>query len=129
MMTGIHVDPRDRRPIYEQLISGIRDLVLRGAMGPDEQVPSVRALAAELGINPNTIQKAYTELERQGVIYSTPGRGSFVCPDPAAMRQAERAKRLSILWAELREANRVGFSRAEVEKILDEIWRDEHDPN
>ena len=54
-MTGIQVDPRDRRPIYEQLISGIRALILRGDLAPDEQMPSVRSLAAELGINPNTI--------------------------------------------------------------------------
>lgn len=128
-MTGIQVDPRDRRPIYEQLIVNIRDLVLRGTLGPDEQMPSVRALAAELAINPNTIQKAYAELERQGVIYSSPGRGSFVCPDPTAMRRAEQAKRLAALWEDLREAHRFGFSRAEVEEILDEIWRDEHDPN
>jgi len=128
-MTGIQVDPRDRRPIYEQLIASVRDLVLRGVLAPDEQMPSVRALAAELAINPNTIQKAYAELERQGVIYSSPGRGSFVCPDPDAMRRAEQARQLAALWEELRTAHRYGFRREEVEEILDQIWRNEHDPN
>ncbi|MBQ3126687.1 MAG: GntR family transcriptional regulator [Clostridia bacterium] len=128
-MTGIQVDPRDRRPIYEQLISGIRALILRGDLAPDEQMPSVRSLAAELGINPNTIQKAYTELERQGVIYSAPGRGSFVCPDPEVMRRAELDTRLSALRTLLCEACRFGLNRADAEKILDEIWRNEDDPN
>ena len=128
-MTGIQVDPRDRRPIYEQLISGIRALILRGDLAPDEQMPSVRSLAAELGINPNTIQKAYAELERQGMIYSTPGRGSFVCPDPDAMRRAELQLHLTALRTARDEARRFGLDRAEAEKILDEIWRNEDDPN
>ena len=128
-MTGIQVDLRDRRPIYEQLISGVRALILRGDLAPDEQMPSVRALAADLGINPNTIQKAYAELERQGVIYSTPGRGSFVCADPEAVRRAEAEVRLTALRTALGDARRFGLARAEAEKILDEIWRNEDDPN
>ena len=67
-MSLIYVDLRSRRPIFEQIVDAVRDLALRGLMQPDEHLPSVRALAAELAINPNTIQKAYGELERQGVI-------------------------------------------------------------
>ncbi len=128
-MTGIQVDYRDRRPIYEQLISNVRSLVLRGVLAPDEQMPSVRVLAAELGINPNTIQKAYAELERQGVIYSSPGRGSFVCPDPAAMRESELVMRRAAAAEVLREAKEYGLSRDEAEQIIKEIWRDEDDQN
>lgn len=128
-MTGIQVDPRDRRPIYEQLITNIRDLVLRGLLAPDEQMPSVRTLAAELAINPNTIQKAYAELERQGVIYSSPGRGSFVCPDPRAMQQAEREKYRTVLRETLQRLCQCGLARAEAEQILEEIWRDEDASN
>ena len=76
-MSLIYVDLRSRTPIFEQIIECVRDLVIRGLLSPDEHLPSVRALAAELAINPNTIQKAYGELERQGVIYSLAGRGKF----------------------------------------------------
>ncbi len=128
-MTGIQVDPRDRRPIYEQLIANIRELVLCGALAPDEQMPSVRALAAELAINPNTIQKAYAELERRGIIYSAPGRGSFVCPDPTPLRRAELDERRVALREAMVEAKQCGLSRTEAEAILETIWRNDDDSN
>ena len=74
----ITVDLRDRKQLYEQLVDNIKNLILIGELSPDEKLPSVRSLARELGINPNTIQKAYTELERQGIILTLPGRGSVV---------------------------------------------------
>ncbi len=128
-MTGIQVDYRDRRPIYEQLVANVRALVLRGILTPDEQMPSVRTLAAELGINPNTIQKAYAELERQGVIYSSPGRGSFVCSDPAAIRAEELSARRTAIAEILREAKTYGLRREDAAVLVDEIWRDEDDQN
>ena len=128
-MTGIQIDYRDRRPIYEQLIANIREMILRGALSPDEQLPSVRALAAELAINPNTIQKAYAELERQGMIYSSPGRGSFVCPDPTVMQQAELVKQREALTEAMHAARRSGLPRAEAIELIDTIWRHEDDPN
>ena len=67
-MSVISVDTRDRKPIYEQLTDNIKSLVLRGILKPDEQLPGVRTLAVELAINPNTISKAYAELERGGII-------------------------------------------------------------
>lgn len=74
----IIIDYKDRRPIYEQIIERFQDLIVKGILKPDSQLPSVRSLAMELSINPNTIQRAYAELERQGFIYSIKGRGSFV---------------------------------------------------
>ena len=74
----ISLNYRDARPIYEQVKDGLRKLIVTGAMTPDERLPSVRALATQLAINPNTIQRAYTELENEGYIYSVPGKGSFV---------------------------------------------------
>ena len=70
-MGVITVDTRDRKPIYEQLTDNIRNLVLQGVLQPNEQLPSVRSLAVDLAINPNTIQKAYAELERQGILPRT----------------------------------------------------------
>ncbi|MCI8359117.1 MAG: GntR family transcriptional regulator [Lachnospiraceae bacterium] len=74
----IIIDYKDTRPIYEQVAEKFKALILKGAMQADEQMPSVRSLAMELSINPNTIQKAYTELEREGFIYTVKGRGNFI---------------------------------------------------
>ncbi len=74
----IIIDYKDTRPIYEQVVERFKTLILKGVIQPDEQMPSVRSLAMELSINPNTIQKAYAELERQDFIYTVKGRGSFV---------------------------------------------------
>ena len=78
----ISLNYRDSRPIYEQIRDGLRKLIVTGALSADEKLPSVRALAAQLAINPNTIQRAYNELEGEGYIYSVPGKGSFPPPPP-----------------------------------------------
>lgn len=74
------LDFRSRVPIYEQLTEKLKELIVHKVLKDDEQLPSVRELAQELTINPNTIQKAYRELEQQGYIYSIQGKGSFVMP-------------------------------------------------
>ena len=74
----IHLDYKDSRPIYEQVADRLKELMILGVLEEDVQMPSVRSLATELSINPNTIQRAYAELERNGFIYSVKGRGSFV---------------------------------------------------
>ena len=74
----ILIDYSERRPIYEQVAEKIAELIIRGVLPPESQLPSVRSLAMDLSINPNTIQRAYQELERKGYTYSVPGNGSFV---------------------------------------------------
>lgn len=74
----IILDYQDRRPLYEQIVEKFRTLILRGALPPESRLPSVRQLALELSINPNTIQRAYMELEQEGLIYPVKGRGNFV---------------------------------------------------
>ena len=73
----ISLNYRDSRPIYEQIKDNYKKLILSGAIAPDERLPSVRELAAQLAINPNTIQRAYRELESEGIVYTIPGKGSF----------------------------------------------------
>ena len=73
----ININFRDSRPIYEQVKTPLRKLIVSGAMSPDEKLPSVRELASQLAINPNTIQRAYRELEQEGYIISIPGKGSY----------------------------------------------------
>lgn len=85
----IILDYQDRRPLYEQITEKFRMLILRGAIPPGERMPSVRQLAAELAINPNTIQRAYMELEQEGLIYPVKGRGNFVA-------DAEQIRRKSL---------------------------------
>ena len=83
----ILLDYRDRRPIYEQIVERFVELMVTGVMPQDSQMPSVRSMAMELSINPNTIQRAYAELERQGYIYSVKGKGSFVAENRHIMER------------------------------------------
>lgn len=74
----IQLNYRDTRPIYEQVKEGFRSMIIRGELRQDTKLPSVRELASSLEINPNTIQRAYRELEQEGYVYTVPGKGSFV---------------------------------------------------
>lgn len=89
----ISLNYRDSRPIYEQIRDGLRKLIVTGALSADEKLPSVRALAAQLAINPNTIQRAYNELEGEGYIYSVPGKGSFAAANGSTASQPWTAPR------------------------------------
>lgn len=89
----ILIDPKDTRAIYEQVFDKLSDLMLIGALKSGDKLPSVRSLAIELSINPNTIQRAYIELEREGYIYSVKGVGSFV----ADYSHIQNAKKIQIL--------------------------------
>lgn len=86
----IIVDYKDRRPIYEQIVGKFQLLIVKGVMEPDSQMPSVRKLAMDLSINPNTIQKAYTQLEQQGFIYPVKGKGNFVTGDRNLLIQKKK---------------------------------------
>ena len=72
------INLRSRVAIYEQIVAQVEDGILKGLLKADEQLPSVRMLSLELALNPNTVSRAYTELERRGIIYSVVGKGSFV---------------------------------------------------
>ena len=119
----IRLNYRDSRPIYEQIRDGLRKLIVTGALAADEKLPSVRALAAQLAINPNTIQRAYTELEQEGVIYSIPGKGSFAAGDVEA--GSRRKKELEAQLREvLRELKYLGAERLELEALIKEEYHD-----
>lgn len=108
----IFIDVRDRRPIYEQLVERFSDLMIRGVLTTDSPMPSVRTLAAELSITPNTVQRAYAELERQGYIYSIKGKGSYVA-DVAPLFEKGRIKICSELSDLAGRAFRAGMSEKE----------------
>ena len=100
----LNLDYRDARPIYEQVKDGLRRLMVSGVIQEGEKLPSVRAMAMDLAINPNTIQRAYAELEAEGFLYSVPGKGSFAAlpPEPLEARRRELLQKLHELIAELR---------------------------
>ena len=94
----IVIDSRDKRAIYEQVVDRLSDLMLVGVLEPGDKLPSVRSLAVDLSINPNTIQKAYIELERLGYVYSVKGVGSFVA-DMDVIKENKK----NIIYKELEE--------------------------
>ncbi len=109
---------RDSRPIYEQIKSGFRNLIATGAIAPGEKLPSVRELAVELAINPNTIQRAYRELEQEGVICSVPGKGSFASDSGDAFR-AQREELFRKFDEAARELTALGVQPEELKARLD----------
>jgi len=117
----ISINYRDSRPIYQQLKDSIRVLVLTGTIAPEEKLPSVRDLAAELAINPNTIQRAYRELEAEGLLYSVPGKGSF-----ASATDTVADSHIRDLKAELRataeKLHRLGVPAVQLEQCIKEVY-------
>lgn len=116
----IQIDYRDKRPIYEQIIEKFRRLILRGVLKKDDAMPSIRSLALELSINPNTIQKAYQELERLEYIYTVKGRGSFVKDTAIAVEQAVEDMRGQIKFL-LERAEDAGVSTERLIEMIKEI--------
>jgi GntR family transcriptional regulator len=111
----ITIDAGDPRPIYVQIMDEVKRALVLGTLGPDEALPSVRQLAGELRVNPNTVQQAYRELERNGVVYVRRGQGTFVAEEGAVQSDRKRHD-LAVMVAEraLREAYRNGISAAEL---------------
>ncbi len=113
----LHLDYRDSRPIYTQIMDGLREQIISGVLQSGDRLPSVRELAAELTINPNTIQRSYRQLELEGWIATVPGKGCFVCAAPSA-QEREKEK----LWQQLDEAAgallALGISREELARHI-----------
>jgi len=117
----IIIDYTDGRPIYEQIVERFQSLVLCGVLEKNEALPSVRNLAMELSINPNTIQRAYAELERRGVIYTVKGKGNFVADTNAVriLREKEVKEEAGQLVSKAKEA---GITKDMLKELLDKVW-------
>ena len=118
----IQITYNDSRPIYEKVKDSLRQLILSGALAEDSKLPSVRELAVSLTINPNTIQRAYRELEAEGCIVSVPGKGSFVAHGGGA-RAARRAELTEKLRALVSDMEALGMTRGEIAAIIREEER------
>ena len=119
----IGIDLQNRTPIYEQIIERFQTLIVNGVLKPDSQMPSVRSLAMELSINPNTIQKAYSALEQQGYIYPVKGRGNFVSGNAGLKLQKQES-----VYRELRElierGKELGISYEEFTERAERYYRE-----
>jgi GntR family transcriptional regulator len=117
------VDPRSGVPIYLQLIEQVKRLVAMGALAPGEQLPTVKQLAMDLTINPNTVSRAYHDLEREGVLETTPGRGSFVRSNGVAgdvRRNLSDVARTALDRA-VREGRSLGLEAHELRALFDTV--------
>lgn len=113
----ITINYNDPRPIYEKIKDALRRSMLSGALPPGDRLPSVRELAMSLSINPNTIQRAYRELEQEGCIVSIPGKGSFVSAESGA-REARKAELEAELRHTVSELAALGVSRGEIAAMI-----------
>jgi len=121
------IDNQSRQAIYEQIVTQVERYVLTGVFVGGEKMPSVRNLSLTLNVNPNTVQRAYTELERAGVIITAPGRGAFIS-DEGTVRLRERRKEMSVaefrvLIAQLKE---MGLDKTHIVQIVEETYQEEN---
>ncbi len=119
----IVIDYQDRRPLYEQIVEKFQLLILKGVLEAGEQMPSVRRLAADLAINPNTIQRAYAMLEQQGYIYSVKGRGNFVSGKGSLLGEKRES-----YWKEfaqvLEKGRQIGIGKQDFIQKIEEYWKE-----
>lgn len=119
----IIIDYSDKRPIYEQVAEKIEALILNGILEPDSKLPSVRSLAMDLSINPNTIQRAYSELEREGFVYSVKGRGNFVKMNENLIIKEQ--EKLMIKFKEhVKELKARGVLKEQVISCVEEVYEE-----
>lgn len=120
---NIRVRPSDPRPIYVQIVDEIRRALVVGALEPDDPLPSVRELAGELRVNPNTVQQAYRELERDGLAYVRRGRGTFVAERDVDDDERRRLRR-QVAERALRDAHRNGLDPGSLVEAIREVSRE-----
>lgn len=118
------IDIMSRIPVYEQLVRQTEKFILLGVLKEGDKLPSVRQLSAELSINPNTIQKAFTELDRRGIIFSVNGRGNFVSDKALKALEASRRSAFSDIKEQIKDFALAGISREELHEYIDEIYNE-----
>ena len=119
------IDSFSRVPVYEQIIRQVENFVLKDILTADTQIPSVRNLSVTLSINPNTIQKAYSELDRNGIIYSVPGRGCFITKEAKGILSAQKKEKLSSLIEIIAELKLAGITKEVILETIDSVYSDE----
>lgn len=118
----ISVDKMSRIPVYEQVITQFEKLIASGVLGEEELIPSVRALALSLAVNPNTIQKAYLELESAGITHSVPGVGRFVSKGAKKQIEDRAMNKLSELYQAVESFHARGIDRQTIIQVIDSVY-------
>lgn len=121
-MTVLTLDPESKTPIYLQIVQEMKTLVMTGKLHPHEQIPSVRKAAKSLAVNPNTVQKAYAALEREGILYSVTGKGDFVADNAARIKEMRKQEIREMFQRVTREARDSGLWIDEIFSIVDEAY-------
>ncbi len=119
----IKLDYKNQKPLHEQISDGLKDLIMCGALIPDEQLPSVRDLSVELTVNPNTVQRAYKSLETEGVIYSIRGKGNFVAKSPDADSRTIEGL-YAAFAAAAKELAFFGENRSALDAVLEKVFEE-----
>lgn len=120
----IQLDLSDHRPLYEQIKEKTKELIVAGVLKQDDKIPSVRDLAQQLTINPNTIQRAYKDLENEGYIYSVRAKGSFVAPISHIRDKAETDEINTAFCNIVREARFLGVDKGELIVMMDNVYNE-----
>lgn len=118
------IDLMSREPIYEQIFHQVADQILKGILQPGDKMPSVRSLSMELSSNPNTVQRAYTELDRRGLITSVPGRGSFISNDAVKIVSSHQTDKLDDLEHMLKDFKFAGIKKDTVMEVVDKVYEE-----
>ncbi len=118
------IDIMSRIPVYEQLINQVQENILLGILKPGDKMISVRNLSMELSVNPNTIQKAYTELDRLGLITTVPGKGSFISQDALDLVSSLSREKLEDVRHLIEEVKKAGVTRKELVDLIEEIYKE-----
>lgn len=119
------INLRSQQSIYEQIIGGIKELVVRGVLAEDSELPSIRELSRTLTVNPNTVQKAFKELEREGFIYTVKGKGTFVSPRRREKADPQAVKKIcDDIRSSVQEMHYLGVPEEEIVSMVTEIAAD-----
>lgn len=117
------IDNQSKIPVYEQIIKQTEEFVLKDILAANDKIPSVRNLSSTLSINPNTIQKAYSELDRRGIIYSSPGKGCFICEQAKRIISEKKADNLKDLELMVSEFKLAGINKEQIIDCIEKIYQ------
>ena len=124
------LDLKSRKSIYEQVVDNIKELVIAGVLNSEDKLPSVRELSKALTVNPNTVQKAYRELEYQGFIYTVSGLGTFVTSPIHSVMDGKKAHELQDnIRRDIKELLYMGMTRAQINELLQELFEERGESN
>ncbi len=120
----IKIDPKNPKPIFEQISNGIKEFILEGTLKENEKIPSVRSFAFDLKVNPNTVQKAYKELEKEGWIEVLRGEGYIIKKIPEKGLENYIKEKKKIIEEELNALKKIGLKKEEILNLISKIWRE-----